>query len=145
MQVDRNAQCPCGSGKKYKNCCGIKKEVREKFISKHAGKLLAPLLVAGLIGLVYAISSSESQNIAAGRVWSAQHGHWHYAGETNKPGSPQPPGPVPKGKQWSVEHGHWHDTRTGSAGRGLMVPHPPGPTPKGKAWSPEHGHWHDAF
>jgi preprotein translocase subunit SecA len=21
-KVDRNAQCPCGSGKKYKNCCG---------------------------------------------------------------------------------------------------------------------------
>jgi hypothetical protein len=23
-QVGRNAPCPCGSGKKYKNCCGAK-------------------------------------------------------------------------------------------------------------------------
>ncbi|MCE5278129.1 MAG: SEC-C domain-containing protein [Planctomycetaceae bacterium] len=23
-QVDRNAPCPCGSGKKYKKCCGAK-------------------------------------------------------------------------------------------------------------------------
>ncbi len=22
--VDRNAPCPCGSGKKYKKCCGMK-------------------------------------------------------------------------------------------------------------------------
>ncbi|MDB2614347.1 SEC-C metal-binding domain-containing protein [Chlamydiales bacterium] len=25
-KVGRNTVCPCGSGKKYKQCCGLKKE-----------------------------------------------------------------------------------------------------------------------
>lgn len=34
---------------------------------------------------------------------------------TAKPGTPQPPGPVPAGMVWSTEHGHWHDVNTGEA------------------------------
>jgi hypothetical protein len=29
-RVGRNAPCPCGSGKKYKNCCGKRSRVRRK-------------------------------------------------------------------------------------------------------------------
>lgn len=146
MHPERNKACPCGSGKKYKNCCAIKKEVREKILSKHLGKILVFLLIAGMMSLVYAINSSEEENLTAGKVWSAEHGHWHNA--ASKPGSEQPPGPVPDGMIWSVEHGHWHDAKTNAApvtGQAILVPKPPGPTPEGKVWSPEHGHWHDAY
>ena len=26
MKINRNEQCPCGSERKYKNCCGIKED-----------------------------------------------------------------------------------------------------------------------
>jgi preprotein translocase subunit SecA len=29
LKVGRNAPCPCGSGKKYKKCCGLKDELQE--------------------------------------------------------------------------------------------------------------------
>ena len=30
MRVGRNEKCPCGSGKKYKKCCLLKKRVLEQ-------------------------------------------------------------------------------------------------------------------
>jgi hypothetical protein len=29
QKINRNAPCPCGSGKKYKNCCLLRDEGRE--------------------------------------------------------------------------------------------------------------------
>jgi len=33
-EVGRNDPCPCGSGKKYKKCCGIKKSMQSRSFSK---------------------------------------------------------------------------------------------------------------
>jgi len=86
----------------------------------------------------------------AGKVWSAEHGHWHDAAATNANGEqiftpkPQPPGLPPPGKVWSYEHGHWHDSSYTGNENFTPGPPPSGPAPEGKVWSYEHGHWHDA-
>jgi hypothetical protein len=77
-----------------------------------------------------------------GKVWSAEHGHWHDVSAVGDitldpiplSQTPQPEGPILPGKVWSDEHSHLHD----------VPPRPEGPTPPGKVWSDEHSHWHDA-
>ncbi len=115
-RVGRNDPCPCGSGKKFKNCCGRK---RIRMTSWKKGTIIVAVLVLVLgIGFV--------------------------AGFFGTSGTKPPPGPAPPGKVWSPEHGHWHDApgEGTSAAAGLFT-QPPGPAPPGKVWSPEHGHWHD--
>jgi SEC-C motif len=150
MRVGRNELCPCGSGKKYKNCCATK--------DAHASSrgmigLLSVIAVIAAVGIFAAVSRRGTKPAprptAGGGAASAP--------ATTTP-RPQPPGPVPPGKVWSPEHGHWHDAAPGgSAGAApttipvqqqpanrAPVPQPPGTPPPGKVWSPEHGHWHDA-
>ncbi|MEW6201726.1 MAG: SEC-C metal-binding domain-containing protein [bacterium] len=55
-EISRNAPCPCGSGKKYKNCCEGKKLTvdKRKRTAKNRLLLIAvliPLLGAGAFGL----------------------------------------------------------------------------------------------
>lgn len=113
----RNEPCSCGSGKKYKNCHG-KIEAEQKGRWSTYGMLLIGIaLVIGGGELLVSLFTNEAPT--DGRVWSAEHGHWHDAsGRELGAGAgsaapaaprPQPPGPVPPGKVWSAEHGHWHD------------------------------------
>jgi hypothetical protein len=113
MKISRNAKCPCGSGKKYKQCCGQKESPSTRW-SKVAIVGVAALLALGLGHGLYAVLTAKEPT--DGRVWSAEHGHWHNADGTEitapRPsgsGGPPPPGPAPAGKVWSEEHGHWHD------------------------------------
>jgi hypothetical protein len=157
-QVGRNAPCPCGSGKKYKNCCqksgfALNKKQQNKIV---VGTLAAVALIAAAV--VFSKNSSTPvprQQFAPSSQQSA----------TSQPGqgvptgtayTPQPPGPAPEGKVWSPEHGHWHDAPapgtpqtntanvTPNSASQQLTPQPPGPAPEGKVWSAEHGHWHDA-
>ena len=72
--IGRNAQCPCGSGKKYKRCCALKQQ--QKLSAR--GWLLASVIGLMLLaGAVIGISSLDDLGEAGapGRVW---HGdHWH--------------------------------------------------------------------
>lgn len=111
MKVGRNERCPCGSGRKYKNCCEAKQKVRAASRANWTLVLLAVLVLLGAAGLVVAFMGDKNA-APPGRVWSSEHNHWHDAGTgTATPSGPvsQPPGPVPPGKVWSPEHGHWHD------------------------------------
>ena len=111
MKVGRNARCPCGSGKKYKQCCGPAEEARNKRWSTYAMIATAVLLVLGIGGVVVLMADERG---SSNRVWSAEHGHWHDASGrelgagSSMPGA-APTGPAPAGKVWSAEHGHWHD------------------------------------
>lgn len=123
MNPGRNEPCPCGSGKKYKNCCNVKAGP----VSRHKSLVLAAgvLVIGGGIWLGQAFLSSDSGSSR----------------------STQPEGAAPPGKVWSAEHGHYHDAATG---RSLPEPgqagtsQPEGAAPAGKVWSAEHGHYHDA-
>ena len=68
-RTGRNDPCPCGSGKKFKHCHATKQDQRSP--------LLIGLLVAGAILAVIVIASSVRQSSTSGRVWSAEHGHYH--------------------------------------------------------------------
>jgi hypothetical protein len=133
METGRNDACPCGSGKKFKNCC-IGEAKRHS--SRGLMFLIAAIAVIAAAGFVpQMLEDSQPKRTpvpaasrsagGAGKVWSSEHNHWHDAGTTAaastsvpaRPATPQqtftpkaqPPGPVPAGKVWSTEHGHWHD------------------------------------
>jgi hypothetical protein len=160
--IGRNDPCHCGSGRKFKNCC--ERRVPPSVVRSPAGYVVmgvAVVAVAAAIGTTIFNSKTEAPaqtNAAApfvlprphatsvslpppgpapeGKVWSAEHGHWHDApgaggqvvttsGTTITPAgpaapTPQPPGPVPEGKVWSPEHGHWHDL-PGAAGQAVVT------------------------
>jgi hypothetical protein len=153
MKTSRNSPCTCGSGKKYKHCCGLKEVKRSRILA-----VVGVVIVIGLVlvGAIFVSRDSTQQPAAAGAaVDPAAVGSPQPAGV---PGTPQPPGPAPAGKVWSVEHGHWHDAPGAPGAAGATAPagapqpgslppgspQPPGPAPAGKVWSAEHGHWHDA-
>ena len=67
----RNAPCPCGSGKKFKQCCASKKD-------RLSPALIAVLVaVAVLVIIVIVVNTRRSTN--SGMVWSPEHGHYHNA------------------------------------------------------------------
>jgi len=148
-KANRNKPCPCGSGKKYKNCCFGK---GMRFEKKDQSKVII-WIIAG-IGIIIAgvvISNKFSSSSSQPAPLITQP----FNSQSSSPQSgfvPQP-GPAPPGKVWSTEHGHWHDAPGTAASSGVgdqflqspaqLTPQPFGPVPEGKVWSPEHGHWHD--
>ena len=124
MKNQRNQSCSCGSGKKYKACCGVTTEARSNKGALMAVAIFAIVAVIALASTFLGDSDAGTDEPGPGKIWSEAHGHWHDVDEL-------PPGPAPEGKVWSEGHGHWHD------------PAPVGPAPEGKVWSPDHGHWHD--
>jgi hypothetical protein len=154
MKTSRNSICTCGSGKKYKHCCGPKEGTKSRMFIIVIGVLLIGGMVLG--GAVFVSRDNNPPPDTAGAPVDPGA-----AASTPQPqavpGSPQPPGPVPPGKVWDTAHGHWHDAPgaapapSGAAGQPAAAqpafqpgPQPPGPVPAGKVWSAEHGHWHDA-
>ena len=70
----RNEVCPCGSGKKFKHCCESKK-------TGGVSSRLILLAVAGaILAAIFAGFSNSREGGGTGRVWSAEHGHYHDAG-----------------------------------------------------------------
>ena len=70
-RTGRNDPCPCGSGKKFKQCCALKKD--------QFSRVLLAVLIAGAILAVILIASNVRQSSDSGRVWSPEHGHYHDA------------------------------------------------------------------
>ena len=73
-KTGRNDKCHCGSGKKFKQCCQAKTQARGA----------SPMLLAALAGILLAAVFLIISNVrhgssapAAGKVWSAEHGHYH--------------------------------------------------------------------
>ena len=148
--TSRNAPCPCGSGKKNKNCCGRS----ASFLNAGQKRVivLSALVIAGLVAAVMIFANNEpplSPTLSPTAFPT---------GTQSSSAQGRPPGPAPAGKVWSPEHGHWHDASgatptTIPAGQPFgqpsvpgtqFTPQPPGPAPAGKVWSTQHGHWHDA-
>lgn len=70
-KVGRNDPCPCGSGKKYKQCCERKSEQMSR-VSQFA---VIAVVVAIAAALVYSFTGGQG---GGGRqVWDPDHGHYH--------------------------------------------------------------------
>jgi hypothetical protein len=168
--VRQKDPCPCGSGKRYKNCCG-KRGAKSSF-RKWTGLKLSVLAIVVVGGGAVAYMIFSKPTITPLEVITTET-----PPKSVQPLQPQPVDPAGEGKVWSTEHGHWHDapgaaTSSGSATNpititpgatpgsgtnpisitpgttpgsgGELTPQPPGPAPEGKVWSSEHGHWHNA-
>ncbi len=85
MKVGRNDPCPCGSGRKYKNCCEGKATAKEALTSKALPILLGVVLMTLVVLIVTALYSPAPTEERAGRVWSVEHGHWHDANGQQAP------------------------------------------------------------
>lgn len=138
-KAERNAPCTCGSGKKFKHCHGKPGRKAPPLNRAMTGLLAA---VGGGICLLGAWTVVTAEKPNDGRVWSAEHGHWHDANGRELGSSVPPSGPPVEGAVWSAEHGHWHDANGQEIPSGSLSGPPPGPAPAGKVWSPEHNHWH---
>ncbi|MGH9158902.1 MAG: SEC-C metal-binding domain-containing protein [Vicinamibacteraceae bacterium] len=73
--IGRNQACPCGSGKKFKRCCGASGRTlgaRERIV-------LLVLIGVVLAAIVVGVASfrGDAGGNAPQRVWSEEHGHWH--------------------------------------------------------------------
>ncbi|MFP6625580.1 MAG: SEC-C metal-binding domain-containing protein [Deltaproteobacteria bacterium] len=108
MKTGRNDPCPCGSGKKYKQCCQLKRGLRSDFTDSMAKGLfymIGPIIVIIITVMVFSAlrgDDRDSGDVGA-RVWSADHGHWHVVSADGSQTEAR------SGQVWSEEHGHWHD------------------------------------
>ena len=105
-RTGRNDLCPCGSGKKFKRCCGAVEAGGDDGMSRFFGvasMLAGVALLAGVVLVIVRLASGGKDE--AKQVWSSEHGHYHTVGGDHDTGG----GP---GKVWSEEHGHWHDAGT---------------------------------
>jgi hypothetical protein len=77
MKAGRNTACACGSGRKYKRCCGGKSMTKSGF-SRIAiwGGCSHPGGSVGAGVRVIAPWFGWSAQPPQGKVWSAEHGHW---------------------------------------------------------------------
>lgn len=145
--VARNDLCPCGSGRKYKNCCAGKLRIRGlKF-----GVTTWVFLGLGAAAVVVVIMSRTSDRVAPRADPMAP------TSASGPPSEPWAYDSVAK-RHYDPGHGHWHDgPPPPPAARGLATPTapataapPPDSTPPpwtfdpagNRHWDPIHGHWH---
>ena len=142
MKVSRNEACPCGSGKKFKACCGKGEKTRTGVMS---GRVLAAIVsVVVLGGVAIAINQFRQTDLSLDpyaydakndRYYDPVHGHMH---EGRPPGgrgqgTQQPGGEDPqpweynaaRNQHWDPGHGHWHEGPPPNQTGSLI----PGPTP----------------
>ena len=73
VKPGRNSACPCGSGKKFKQCCADRSAADEQSRGKLIAAVLAGLLLLGAASFVVSLSEAEAPT----QVWSEEHGHFH--------------------------------------------------------------------
>jgi hypothetical protein len=76
VKAGRNDACPCGSGKKFKKCCGARQE-RRSLVATAAAIMVAAIVLAAVVYGFSAYGREGSSLPAPGRTWSPEHGHWH--------------------------------------------------------------------
>jgi len=88
----RNQPCPCGSGKKYKACCGTGDKTRS---GAALGKTLGIVVVVVVIAGVFIVANHfRTADLSAE---AANPEPWEYNASTNQHYNPLP------------GHEHWHD------------------------------------
>ena len=75
QRAGRNDLCTCGSGKKFKKCCGLKPEAKRgnMFMLIVVGVLVA----AGAAAVIRGFTTDRAHTVKPSGVWSPEHGHYH--------------------------------------------------------------------
>lgn len=170
MNVGRNDECPCGSGKKFKRCCAG--NTPEQKVPRGLLALIGLIVALAGVGFIPSLMDEEkvpastTSGVAATAAPPAAASAPVQASAATTPlattrpaaaqpatDSSQPPFP---GAVWSAAHGHWHgpnSATTEAAKNPVTVEVDGGPQPvevasqqggAGMVWSKEHNHWHKA-
>lgn len=75
-KTGRNEPCPCGSGKKYKQCCAGKTDAKSTLATKWIAVVLGGLILVGALGFAASLSNRDRSSTPR-QVWSPEHGHYH--------------------------------------------------------------------
>ena len=76
--VGRNDPCPCGSGKKYKNCCQGAGRPTTTGTSKTTMYVLGAVVLLGLVLMTISlVGGGGGRACPPGQIWDAAHGHCH--------------------------------------------------------------------
>ena len=70
-KVGRNDPCPCGSGRKFKQCCAAKAERKSRFGLYAVVAVL--VAIAGVIAYTFTVDGGSGPR----QVWDPVHGHYH--------------------------------------------------------------------
>ncbi len=93
---NRNALCPCGSGRAFKNCCAEKRRA-----SSDKPESLPNQFKRMAVGLVVCLLVAGGIALAVMRPW-----------ENSAAGDRQPAGyDADNDRYWHDDHGHWHEGR----------------------------------
>ena len=153
--VSGKAPCPCGSGKKYKRCCGPRDAEVVHVQRRHS---------VWKVGLAAAVSAVAAFALVTVYVQREKEPVYAPAPPPKPPKAPRQPvasGPAPApwsynpatNQHWDPNHNHWHNgpppaqNRTGDAAPD--VPGIPNPEPwqydtaTDRHWNPDHNHWHN--
>jgi hypothetical protein len=151
----RNHPCPCGSGRKFKNCCiGKSPGSPAKWYTRTTPIVLLTAVVGVLAIVLFAIPGERREENPPASQQSGTDpaapsaGGWEYDAVNDR--------------HWDPNHGHWHDgppppsqtglpRRSGSpaapAGSGQSQSEQPAPWQydegNNRHWNPNHGHWHE--
>ena len=74
--IGRNAPCPCGSGKKYKQCCALKSQ-KTTLGSRIVFSVVGLMLLTGAVYMLMSLDDLDNESLRPARVWSEEHQHWH--------------------------------------------------------------------
>jgi hypothetical protein len=137
-QPARNDPCPCGSGKKYKQCCG--RQGAAAGVSTTRAVASKPGISPVKIVVAMAIVSIASVLLVSWKIRNEQP-----AAQAATPAAWEYD-PV-LDQHWDPSHAHWHRGRppAGMVGTGTEAT----PTPwqynpvTNLHWDPTHGHWHE--
>jgi len=144
MKVSRNEICPCGSGKKFKACCGTGEKTRAGLMG---GRILAVIVgVAVFGGVAIAINQFRGADLSFepyaydaknDRYYDPVHGHMHQGrppqgtGQGTQPAASLNPAQpweydASKNQHYNPDHGHWHagPPPNDQAGKLISVPTP---------------------
>jgi hypothetical protein len=107
-KVLRNEACPCGSGKKYKSCCGGGEKSRTGVAS---GRILAVIVGVVVIGgLAIAVNQFRQTDLSEAGAANATPEPWEYNAVNNQHWDPTP------------GHEHWHNGPPPNRTGGNLVP-----------------------
>lgn len=135
--IARNAPCPCGSGKKYKQCCIGKRQVPGSSPGSSRTVLISLVIAAGVILGAWAWTTRTTTPVPLTSV--------SFPSTDTRGGAPAPYEYDPvNNRYWHAGHGHWHDGPPPPEARR------PGGAPQpyeydaanDRHWDPDHGHWH---
>ncbi len=76
-KVGRNERCPCGSGKKFKQCCETKMQGLDRKSRVVLAALASIVAAAMLLGIASVARNGNSDGAGPRQVWSPEHGHYH--------------------------------------------------------------------